>query len=541
MGVTPKLSTLITLLFAAATVGWFGLDNGFPAWDAANHTLAANEYASLLKHLHPFSLQWWKHFLQVDPAYPLTVNLTYGFFRFLLGNQGLSDGCCAAGLGLLLSSSVYGIVRLLKQSQLTACLSVTVINLFPLVCALSHTLLLDFGVLCYVTFAYWRLLAWYQASTRGNWLLAVVSFMLAVSSKQAASFYFVGPFAILFMHYIKQADRRLLYRLIGLGVSGGVALSLWVVPNFKVIKRIREVCQDECSSGGSRIELFAHHMIEYLLGIIQMVSPFWAIIALFALPFCFRVVKDARLEKTLLLSGYLSGMVLLSIMAVSRPETRYVIPLAVPVAITVALLIAQLLCCNGWGRITGLAILCIGFGQYLIFNFAPYPICISSGVVAKMKPLIMRENNETLMAVPTSPTPPGDIYAQRWLVNYCHSMQKDRPTRVTLLANTAELNVHTLDVVASELRQPVEFSTCRKFTLNGDVIDLTPEQIDYYDCFVVKTGTDTGFKVADSASLASLEKAKTMLNSEKFIANSHGIKGDGTRLIVYTKSVALAE
>ncbi len=538
MGVTPKITTFIALLFAAATVVWFDLDNGFPAWDAANHTLAANEYASLLKHLHPFSLSWWKHFLKVDPAYPLTVNLTYGFFRFLFGNQGLSDGWCAAALGLLLSRSVYGVVRTLKQSQLTACLSVTTINLFPLVCALSHTLLLDFGVLCYVTFAYWRLLCWYQEPSRNNYVFAAVSFMLAVTSKQAASFYFVGPFALLFFQYLKQTDRRPLYKLIGLGVSGALALGFWVVPNFKVIKRIREVCQDECSNGGSRIELLTHHLTAYLLGIIQMVSPFWAVLALCALPLCIRAFKDVRAERNLLLSGYLSGVFCLSIMAVSRPETRYVIPLAVPVAIASAVFVVWLFSRNSLGKLAGMALVTFGFGQFLIFNFTPYPLPISSADATKFKHLIMRENNETLMAVPTNPTPPGDLYAQRWLVDYCYGLQKDRPTRVTLLANTAELNVHTLDVVASELSRPVEFSTCRKFTLNGDVIDLTPEQVDYYDCFVVKTGNDTGFKVADSVSLARLERAKTMLNSEKFIAIRHSIKGDGTSLIVYSRNAA---
>lgn len=532
------LSILVAILFCSATIVWFSIDNGYPAWDAANHTLAANEYSRLLKHAHPLNVQWWKHFLQVDPAYPLTVNLSYGFFRFLFGERSISDGCCAAALWLLLSRSIYGIVRLMKQSQITACLSVAIINLFPLVCALSHTLLLDFGVLCYVTFSYWRLLCWYQEPSRKNYLLAAVSFMLAVTSKQAASFYFIGPFAILFFRFLRSADRRSLFQLIGLGASGALALSFWVVPNFKVIKRIREVCQDECSNGGSRLELFARHITEYSLGIIQMVSPLWAIVALCSLLICFRALREVRLERNILLSGYLTGIVCLSIMAVSRPETRYVIPLAVPVAIASAIFVARLFDLNLLGKIVGFALLATGFGQYLIFNFAPYPLSLPPAETTKIKSLIMKENSETLMAVPTNPTPPGDLYAQRWLVNFCYGLQKDRPTRVTLLANTAELNVHTLEVVASELRRPVEFSTCRKFTLNGDVIELTPGQIAYYDCFVVKTGNDTGFKVADSTSMASLEKAKIMLKSNEFIANNHSINGDGTSLIVYTKAAA---
>ncbi|CAN5205850.1 hypothetical protein BH11CYA1_BH11CYA1_48400 [soil metagenome] len=266
--------------------------------------------------------------------------------------------------------------------------------------------------------------------------------------------------------------------------------------------------------------------------------PLWAIVALCSLPLCFRAFRDVRLERNLLLTGYLTGIICLSIMAVSRPETRYVIPLAVPMAIASAIFVARLFDLNVVGKVAGAALLASGFAQYLIFNFTPYPLSISPAESIKIKSLIMRENSETLMAVPTNPTPPGDLYAQRWLVNFCHGLQKDRPARVTLLANTAELNVHTLDVVASELRKPVEFSTCRKFTLNGDVIELTPEQIDYYDCFVVKTGDDTGFKVADSTSRESLEKAKMMLKSNEFYANSHSIAGDGTNLIVYTKIVA---
>lgn len=529
---------------------WFVTDNGYPAWDAANHTLAANDYAELIRRPRPFSASWIKHFLTVDPAYPLTINLAYGTFRAIFGLNHIADGFCAATFLTVLNFAIAGIARHLHFSRLASFMSILVINTFPLVCGLSHVLLLDFGVLALVSLAYWRMLAWSDAPSKKTMVIFALALSLAVTSKQAASFYFVTPMLILLGLALKAKNYQRVAHLFAVGTTASLALALWVIPNYAVIKRIKEVCQAEVLTAGDYWLQVEHHLEAYLLGYIQIVSPLWAIISLLAAFAAFRQARKLSLQlppvnnkRVILASGIGGGLVMLALMAVSRPETRYVIPLAIPGALLGAGFIANLIegdRKDASTRLSAFALLALALAQYLVFNFAPYPLDLSTRLTDDIKKKIMKEDPETLLGIPSNPTPPGDIWGWQWLLNECAALSTTatppRNCRINLLVNTEALNVHTLTVVAREKKMPVEISTCRRFTLNGDEIDLDQRELEYFDVFVVKSGRDTGYKTAGPESEKRLAEAKAKLINASFDTRRHTLAADGSELTLYIKN-----
>jgi 4-amino-4-deoxy-L-arabinose transferase-like glycosyltransferase len=535
-------------IFAIALIAWFVINHGYPAWDAANHTLAANDYADLLHKARPFNVNWLSRFLTVDPAYPLTINLLYGTFRAVFGLNNLADGLCAASLLTVLNLSTAGIARHLHFSKLTSCISIVVLNTFPLVCGLSHTLLLDFGVLALVALAYWRMLAWSDEPDNKNLALFSLALAMAVTSKQAASFYFVAPMLILLILALRAKNFKKVIHLLTAGLAASAALALWVIPNYSVIKRIKEVCQAEVLTGGNYWSQVEHHVEAYLQGYIQIVSPLWAIISLLAAFAAFRQARRLNLQlptinnkRVIFASGIAGGIIMLSLMAVSRPETRYVIPLALPGALLGAGFIAHLLAGKSSDystRLSGIALLALALAQYLIFNFAPYPLTLSRHIADDIKAKIMQENPETLIGIPSNPTPPGDIWGQHWLLQEGASYfasPAPRAARLNLLVNTDALNVHTLTVAARQSKIAVDISTCRRFTLNGDEIALGPQELGYFDIFVVKSGRDTGYKTAGQQSDARLAEAKAKLAAAGFNISRKTLSADNSELILYKK------
>ncbi len=488
----------LCLFFSLSLALWWLLDHTYPQWDAANHTKAAVHFANLLKHEHVLSYAWYREFLTVDYQYPLVVNFINGLLKVIFGVSRLSEVVAYVFYQLILLISVYGLALSLFKDKLTAALAVIFINCYPLVSSLSHVQLLDYASLCFNAFALFGIALWLEKPGKKELLCMIAGVALAANCKQISAFFIIVPCLFLFCQCLQKQKYKRLADLVITGGTTALLLALWVVPNFTRLRAAQVVSSAECLKEGSYLSVCLNHTTSYLTGLPSILSPL--LFALFVLSLLFLVVKKSSFKPFLLpLSANLGGITIMCLIAASRPELRYIAPVCISASLVSALALSLL-----WrsGKLVCRVVVCFFVSatllQYLVFNYSPYPVSLPAAFASSCKAFIQGPLPEGAVDPPSNPLPPGDLWAQEWVVDTVYAA--DRGARLNVLPSIAEISVHTLEVVALYRKCPFDISTFRRFTLGGDIVVFNQQAIDYYNWYVIKSGSQSGFKFADSIS-----------------------------------------
>ncbi len=486
---------VICLVFSLALACWWALDHTYPQWDAANHTLAAMHYASLLRHPHIFAHGWLAEFWSVDYQYPLVVNLINAFCKVLVGSGRLSEILAYVLFQNVLTISVFGLARTLTKDRLVAAFAAILINFYPLVNCLSHVQLLDYGSLCFNAFAIFGLARWIESRSRQNVILLCVSVALAANCKQISAFFVIVPCVVLLAYHLYKKNRKRVFDLVTAGSTTAALMALWVVPNYSRLKAAQVISSAECLENGPYLSVVASHTWHYLSGIPQITSPFLFVVLLVA---TIDLARRAALKGLWLpLLANFGGFVCMCLVAASRAEIRYIVPLAISTALITALYLAGL-----WRskraalRVAVAAVMAVAALQYLFYNFTPYPLAlpfISATQAKTLKEYVQTPLKEGLVAPPSNPLPAGDQWGQEWVID---QIVAGGGGNLNILPSVAEISVHTLEVAAAYKKAPIDISTFRKFTLNGDEVRYDDKMINYYRWYLLKSGQQTGFKFA---------------------------------------------
>lgn len=488
----------ICLFFSLALAIWWLLDHTYPQWDAANHTKAAVHIASLFKHAHIFSGAWYRELVSVDYQYPLVVNFINGFLKVIFGVTRLSEVVAYVFYQLILVISVYGLGLVLLKDRLAASLAAICVNFYPLVSTLSHVQLLDYGSLCFNALALYGIARWLEKPGKFELLLMITGVALAANCKQISAFFVIAPCLFLFFRSLFKRDFKKIRDLVITGGTTALLLAVWVVPNFTRLRAAQLVSNAECLKEGSYFGVCFAHAHSYLAGLPLILSPF--LFAVASIAFLSLLLKKFPLKRLWLpLSANIGGIIIMCLIAASRPELRYIAPVSITCALLTSVWLARL-----WrsGRSAAQLTVCliglVATLQFIVFNYSPYPISLPSALAASCKGLIQGPLEEGAVQPPTNPLPPGDLWGQEWLVDTVHSA--DSTARLNVLPSIAEISVHTLEVVALYKKAAFDISTFRRFTLGGDVVVYDQQAIDYYNWYAVKSGKQSGFKFADRIS-----------------------------------------
>lgn len=526
---------VICLVFSLALAGWWALDHTYPQWDAANHTLAAMHYASLIRHPHIFAPAWQAEFWSVDYQYPLVVNLLNAFCKVLVGNGRLSEILAYVLMQNILTVSVFGLARTLTKDRLVAVIAAILINFFPLVSCLAHVQLLDYGSLCFNAFALLGLARWIESRSRQNIVLLCVSVALAANCKQISAFFVVVPCFVLLTYYLYRMNRKRIVDLVTAGSATAALMALWVVPNYSRLKAAQAVSSAECLNNDSYFNVVASHAAHYLSGLPQITSPFLFVVLMAAVV---NLLGRRGQLKTLWLPllANVGGLVCMCLVAASRAEMRYIVPVAISAVLIMSLYLAAL-----WRskhaalRTCAGLIMAVAAGQYLFYNLMPYPLPVlfsnDAAQVQGWKDFVQTPLKEGMVAPPSNPLPSGDQWGQEWVID---QIMAGGGGNLNILPSVAEISVHTLEVVAAYKKAHIDISTFRKFTLNGDEVRYDDNMVNYYKWYLLKTGPQTGFKLAAGESAVNYARLGNIIeNSGRFELIGERQLPDNSKLKLY--------
>lgn len=496
---------LTTFVFSALLFLWWALDHSYPLWDAGSHVQDAIKYAGLIRHPHFFTAAYWHEFLTVSFNYPLTQHLIYGFSKYLFGFGRLSDALVNTLYMVILCLSTAGLTRLAGGGVIAAVLSIIIINGYPAVSQFSHTQMLDFGHITLSALALYGLCRWRENKTWLNTAFMALTLALGATAKQAAASFLILPCLLVFFGQVKGRNKSSVIQMSIAGATTAGALLLWLLPNRQSLSAWRDYYLPQVTQGGghSPVQVFFEHLGSYITALPSLMSPF--LLVLFAVCLILSVKTKYRplaadtpslAVSNLAMAAAFSGIPLMCLLSMNNPESRYILPALIWPALFSAVVLEAL-----WqGRLkegdkpgypvpnTVMATIFVVVFQYTVINFCPYPIGMDANTMKSIKASVGIADE--LVGPPYSPVPPGDPYGQEWLIATICQNEPEQNKRITLnlLPSTKELSVHTLNVAFLQRSRQILISTFRRFTLHGDVFEYTPQEKDYYDWYLTKTG-----------------------------------------------------
>ncbi len=508
-----------TLVFALLLSGWWYLDHSFPLWDAGSHFQDAIKYAQLLRHPHLLQGSFWQEFLTVSFNYPLTQHLIFGASKALFGYGRFSDALVNVLYLLLLSGSLARLTRLSGGSWTAALLAIVLVNCYPTVAQYSHSQMLDFGHITLSCLGLCSLAQWWQKKNAANTLLMCIALSLAVTAKQAALVFLLVPGLLVLLKTIAAKDKKALCQLLAAALCASLSLLLWLIPNRESLSAWRDYYTPQATQHAGPFLVFFEHLWLYLTSLPHLMSPLLFLIWLISLGSVHKV--RSSVPRMLLLSGMVTGIPLMCVLSMNNAEARYIMPALLSPALESALLLASWWQAGCYGKPLKLAsalTFLLSLGQYFLLNFCPYPINLPEKMVKLARGLTLCETD--LVGPSFAPVPPGDPWGQEWLIEQIRTYEKGGKCTLNMLPSTKELSVHTLTVAFLLANYPINISTFRRFTLNGDVFTCSPGDIDYFDWYLVKDGFN-GKNLADAASEKAYKDLETLLATNpsfKFIA-----------------------
>ncbi|MBS1989433.1 MAG: hypothetical protein JSS83_02885 [Cyanobacteria bacterium SZAS LIN-3] len=477
------------LFFLLALFLWWHFDHSYPFWDGAAHVKDSMAYARLLKHAHIFKPEWIKQFLTVNYDYPLTIHAINGTFKAILGMGRISDMAALIFYELILILSIYRLSLTLLKDRLAAALSIVLICSYPLVAILSHVPLLETGYLAFTTLGLWGIALFNEKPGWKSAAIMGLTLALGSTSKQIAVLFLIAPCLVLLFKALKSRNWQAVGQLTLAAAFPAAALLIWIVPNHKALAAWRDYYKDDPTLQGGFFNVLMDHLRHYLLGMPSMLSPTLGLLALAALVYLFAKNKDQLLALAMPICSAAFGLVLISCVAVNRPEQRYVIPVAIAAALLSSALLSSWLKSSSKAlKAAAAALLVFAMLQFVLLNFTPYPIAASQSFVETINKIAGHNMSQELVEPRCAPTPPGDKWGQEWAVAEIDKVEKGRKTTLNIMPSTPDLSVHTIDLVCIFAGTQIEPSTFRQFTLHGDIVRYDEEAIKYYQWYLLKTG-----------------------------------------------------
>ena len=479
----------VAIFFLLALFLWWHFDHSYPFWDGAAHVKDSMAYARLIKHAHLFKPEWIKQFLTVNFDYPLTIHAINGTIKAIIGMGRVSDMVALILYQAVLIFSIYKLSVELLKDRLAASLSIVFVCSYPLVSILSHVPLLETG---YLAFTALGLLGIAHYQGKPSWKSAAlmgIALAFGATSKQIAVVFLIAPCLVLLGVTLKNRNWLGLGQLSLAAAFPAVALLLWIVPNQKALAAWRDYYKDDPTLKGGFFTVLAEHVGHYLSGLSSMLSPALLVLTLAAL--IYFVLKRREQLKALFipLCSSAIGILLISCVAVNKPEQRYVIPVAISAAMLSAALVSQWFkSASKLYKYLGGAVVFFTLLQFILINYTPYPIPASNSFVEAVNKIAGHNLRRELVEPKAAPTPPGDKWGQEWVIAEIDKVEKGRKATLNIMPSTPDISVHTIDLVCIFANTHIEPSTFRQFTLHGDIVRYDEQAIKYYPWYLLKSG-----------------------------------------------------
>lgn len=533
-----RVRLLITMLVPLSLSVWYLLDNSWPFWDGASHVLDSIKYMDLFRHPHLMDANWWLSLLKVNYAYPPQVHAFYGLGKMMLGPGLLTEQISAVLFSGLLAFSVFSIAFEIFKSRSAAFLSVCVLQSYPLVCRLSHTTYLDFAYLSFYALAMYAIFSFSKEPGWRKCLGLGCAIGLAASSKQVAAFFLFFPCLFLLVTFAIKKRWDSVLQLISASFIAALFLLIWLVPNFSMLQWFND--RNATHLEDTRIlSNVVRNGSGYLVGLPISMSALGSILFVLALPL---VLRRQVVKRLVLLFASFLGIGFLLFLSSNLPEQRYIVPVFVLTAIISAGLLTRLLRSkNKILRAVFVIVSSMMLLHWILFNFSPYPIDSKIAIFAS-EVFCAKGGTPSGMNQCENPTPPGDVWAQEWIVDTIDRNSNSPPGYLYIVPNDAQYNVHTLTLIARIKKSLVVPTTSRIWTLKGDQVSFDPASLEYFEWFLLHSKKpdymeDRKISIGDRQDLPRDQDSRNAITQiEDYVAQNCALVG---RKIVYDQSEIL--
>ncbi|MBX9878571.1 MAG: glycosyltransferase family 39 protein [Candidatus Obscuribacterales bacterium] len=474
---------IVTAIFVVANITWSYFNHGMPDWDAAGHVLNGFTYRDLLKHPQLTS-DWMYKFLSVNYLYPPAVYILNGSVKSILGIAPWVDAAIKAFYVALLSISIYGITKSLLKDTVAAVVAMVIINCYPQISFLSNQIMLDFPMVAMVALSLWALIIWQFNPSIKNTLLLGLAIGSACMTKQLAGAFILLPVGMAFLQMLFGKRFADCGKLIGAGIIPTAMALPWLIVTYPSLQKL---AQYNTNSIGQLTEKLSFSWVfsNYLGGLPAMMTPI--LLCGFIASLLIIGGKTHR-ELRLIAASAIGGLLLISTLSWAYPLDRYAAPALLAPAIYTAAGFAyawlkskSLVLRIAYAALSGIAIL-----QFLLFNYAPYPLP-APAVLAKALPhmgIALRTFHD--FNIPA--TPEKSDWGQIWALEQIRKVDNITPVYLQLMPNSMSFNVHTMEYAAKLVKSPVVATTMRQWSVKGDTLEFSPQKALYYHWYLLKTG-----------------------------------------------------
>jgi hypothetical protein len=258
----------------------------------------------------------------------------------------------------------------------------------------------------------------------------------------------------------------------------------WLFVTYPLLKKLADY--NTHAMGGKGISLSVDWVINYYLtGLPAMMSP----ILLYAFIGSLLLVAP-KIHRNLILvtASSIGGLILISTLSWAYPLDRYAMPALIAPAIYTGAAFAA-----AWSKQSGIFIrfafaflLATASIQFILLNYAPYPIPAPKSICQAMKLLGVGLRTFSTNGLPANPE--ASDWGQSWTLSEIAKVDKGLPVYLNVMPNQYQINVHTLQYVGKFLKSPVIPTTMRQWALTGDAIEFSPKTALYYHWYLLKTG-----------------------------------------------------
>lgn len=505
------IATLVTtLIFALSLSLWLHFDHHLPACDEANHVLNGLTYANLLEHARPLRMGWWRQFLTVNTYYPPLGTLVMGAAMVLF--KSFTALQVVKVFWLFVLSGSVGAIAYMVSGRSTACsAAVCLLNFCILTCDFSHSALIDQPLAAMVAlalaFVYWKN---GRANIEYSLALGIV-LGLAIISKQVAIAYLGFPVLLdSYLTWKKNSIKEALISLVFLAIPA-LALALpWTLLNFATMQKQNAEIALELAKRGDAATRILFNIKYYLTSFIYCASPlvlFCSGLGLASLP------KPLQKKLTLLWISVVPAALALSLISCQPARDRYVAPLVILIAVAGGCGIAEIIeRKNKFARIGLVVLTALLTGQFIAFNFYPYPLSATLlESIVNVFACSLREHVSPFFekdavvywqhSAPSKDA--GELAAQ--ILDCIEKQDGPMISWLNITASGAGLDVHEFELLAKLKSMNIRPTTSRLWTALGDREEFSEKQALNYRWYVIKDGGQ-GFRFADQENRDSHER-----------------------------------
>lgn len=508
MGADLVLALVVAAFLVSLSICWFSLDHHLPTTDEAGHILNSLAYGELYSHAHPFNFSWWKKMLTVSTFYPPSSYLLGGLLKQLLHQSRMADAALECIYYAILSLSTYACSRQVGLAKSGAASSALIVGLYPGMTLMHHAFMLDLPLASMVTFGIALLFFWAKDPNPRRSILVGIGLGIACLTKQLVACYLAPPALLLFLNLLK--THKLSQTLIASTLVAGVAACIgmpWIVTNIGTTIGLANY-NKECMALSKNVvqSSFIGNVSFYIQSLVRNCSL--ALFIFFVASFC-TASKKWHLQLLPLTASGIFGILILSSCTWCELVDRYSLAALLPLAIYTGLG-AQNLLQRGSIKRTAIAaaLTMLAMAQYAALNFSPYPIdSVLTDISTNLTdlPKWCRSKNDCPIA--------RDQWGTEEAIAFIDQYDKNAPAWVNVLANQAELNAHSFQLIATEKHLAMRPTTSRQWTLAGDKLDFSPQTALNYQWYLIRSGA-SGYKFITPQSETNYDKLK------EFIAKS---------------------